>query len=229
MKIAILGAGRMAEALAPHWIAAGHEVMIGGRTPSKTHDLAQRLGARAGTLREAAQFGEVVLLAVLYAGIDATLEEAGPALRGKVLIDCNNPVETDRFTLVASHAQHIAATTGARVVKGLHQVHFHVWQQRARYDDRPLVVPIAGDADAKEIVAPLVRDAGAEPLDAGGLEQAHNLEAMAAVIIRLLWNGAPPLSAFQLTVGEPTSPAPAGAAARSATAAPARSDARARA
>jgi predicted dinucleotide-binding enzyme len=233
MKIAILGASRMAEALAPHWIAAGHEVMIGGRTPSKTHDLAQRLGARAGTLREAAQFGEVVLLAVLYAGIDATLEEAGPALRGKVLIDCNNPVETERFTLLTepgtSLAEHIAAATGARVVKGLHQVHFHVWQQRARYDDRPLVVPIAGDADAKEIVAPLVRDAGAEPLDAGGLEQAHNLEAMAAVIIRLLWNGAPPLSAFQLTVGEPTSPAPAGAAARSAAAAPARSDARARA
>ena len=159
------GAGRMAEALARHWVAAGHDMMIRGRTPSKAHAL----------------------------------------------------------------AEHLAATTGARVVKALHQVHFHVWQQRARYDDRPLVVPIAGDADAKEIVAPLVRDAGAEPLDAGGLEQAHNLEAMAAVIIRLLWNGAPPLSAFQLTVGEPTSPAPAGAAARSATAAPARSDARARA
>jgi predicted dinucleotide-binding enzyme len=64
-------------------------------------------------------------------------------------------------------------------------------------------LPIAGDDDAKAIVADLVRDSGAEPVDAGGLDQAHNLEAMAAVIIRLLTAGADPLSGFQLTVGVP--------------------------
>jgi predicted dinucleotide-binding enzyme len=98
-------------------------------------------------------------------------------------------------------AERLGATTGGRVVKALHQVHFHVWQQHARYDGHPLVVPIAGEAEAKDVVATLVRDAGAEPLDACGLEQAHNLEAMAAVIIRVLDGGAPALSAFQLTVG----------------------------
>jgi 8-hydroxy-5-deazaflavin:NADPH oxidoreductase len=210
MKIAVLGAGRMAEVLVPAWIAAGHDMMIGGRTASRTQALAQRQGARTGTLREAAQFGEVVMLAVLYAGIESTLREAGAAegvLRGKVLIDCNNPVEVQRFTLVTepgtSLAEHIAAQTGARVVKALNQAHFHVWQQRARYAERPPVVPIAGDEDAKEIVAALVRDASGEPLDAGGIEQAHNLEAMAAVIIRILFGGADSLSAFQLTVGTP--------------------------
>jgi len=44
----------------------------------------------------------VVLLAVLHGGIDATLRAAGAAdgtLAGKPLLDCNNPVETERFTL----------------------------------------------------------------------------------------------------------------------------------
>jgi hypothetical protein len=211
MNIGVLGAGRMTEALVPHWIAAGHQVTIGGRTASKAQALAGRLGARTGTLREAAEFGDVVLLAVLYAGVEWTLRLAGAAdgtLRDRVLIDCNNAVEVERFTLVSesgsSLAEQIAATTGARVVKALNQVHFSVWQQRASYDQRPLVVPIAGDEEnAKGVVAALIRDAGGEPLDAGGLEQTHNLEAMAAVIIRLLFGGADPLSAFQLTVGAP--------------------------
>jgi 8-hydroxy-5-deazaflavin:NADPH oxidoreductase len=210
MKIGVLGAGRMAEGLVPLWVEAGHEVMIGGRTPGKAQALAERVGARAGTLRDAAEFGDVILLAVLYAGVDSTLEEAGAAdgtLAGKPLIDVTNPVELEHFTLLTapgtSLAEHIAEKTDARVVKALNQVHFHVYQQRARYDGRPLVVPMAGDEEAKRVVAALTRDAGADPLDAGGLEQAHHLEAMAAVIIRVLYGGADPLTAFQLTSGAP--------------------------
>jgi 8-hydroxy-5-deazaflavin:NADPH oxidoreductase len=211
MKIGVLGAGRMAEGLVPLWVAAAHEVMIGGRTPSKAQALADRVGARAGTLGDAAEFGDVILLAVLYAGVDSTLEEAGASdgtLAGKPVIDVTNPVELEHFTLLTepgtSVAEAIAEKTDARVVKALNQVHFHVYQQRARYDGRPLVVPMAGDEEAKPVVAALVRDAGADPLDAGGLEQAHNLEAMAAVIIRVLYGGADPLTAFQLSVGAPS-------------------------
>ena len=211
MRIGVLGAGRMTEALVPHWVAAGHEVTIGGRTPDKARALAERVGAHAGSLREAAEFGEVVLLAVLYTGIETTLRDASAAdgtLTGKVLIDCNNAVEVERFTLATvqdtSLAEQIAADTGARVVKAFHLAHAEVWRQAARYDGKPLVVPIAGDdADAKATAAALVRDTGAEPLDAGGMEQTANLEGMAAVIIRLLSGGADPLSAFQLSVGAP--------------------------
>jgi predicted dinucleotide-binding enzyme len=208
MRIGVLGAGRMSEALVPHWVEAGHSVVVGGRTPERAQALADRVGALAGTLREAARFGEVVLLAVRYAGIDTTLRESGAldgSVRGKVLIDCNNAVELDRYTLVTppgtSLAEQIAERTGANVVKAFNQVHFHVWTRRARFNGSPLVVPIAGAEDAKQAVSTLVRDAGGEPCDAGGLEQAHNLEAMAAVIIRLLFNGADPLTAFQLTTG----------------------------
>ena len=63
------------------------------------------------------------------------------------------------------------------------------------------MVRIAGDDPARRAVAPLVRDLGGKPLDAGGIDHAQYLEAMAAVIIRVLVRGADPLSAFQLTVG----------------------------
>jgi predicted dinucleotide-binding enzyme len=208
MKIGVLGAGRMAEGLVPHWLAAGHDVMIGGRTPAKAAALAERLGARSGSLREAAEFGEAIFLAVLSAGVESTLRDAGAAddvLRGKVLIESTNAIEHERLTVTtgpgSSVSEQISAATGARVAKAFNQVHFDVWRRRARYAGEPLVVPVAGDAEAKAVATELVRDAGAEPLDAGGLDHAYELEAMAAVIIRLLFAGADPLSAFQLMVG----------------------------
>jgi predicted dinucleotide-binding enzyme len=186
MKIGVLGAGRMTEAIVPHWLAAGHEVMIGGRTTAKAEQLAARLGTRSGSLREAAEFGDVIFLSVLYQGVESTLRAAGDALAGKVLLDCTNPVESERFTLVTepgtSIAETIAAASGARVVKALNQVERQVWMTGARYDGEPLVVPIAGE-----------------------LLHARYLEAMAAVIIRWLAGGADPLSAFQLTVGSASS------------------------
>ena len=121
------------------------------------------------------------------------------------MIDITNPVDTTTFLLRTppgtSVAEQIAVRTGARVVKALHQVHGAVYLERARHGDAPLVVPMAGDTAAKAVVAPLIRDLGAEPLDAGELAQARNLEAMAAVVIRLLFTGAQPLSAFQWQVG----------------------------
>ena len=209
MKIGVLGAGRMAEGLVPLWVAAGHEVMIGGRTAAKAEELAGRVGAGAGSLREAAEFGDVLFLAVLRAGVESTLRDAGAAdgaLRGKLLVECTNAIEREHFATTtgpgASVSDEIAATTGATVAKAFNQVHYDVWRRRARYAGQPLVVPVAGQAAAKEAAFALVRDAGGEPLDAGGLENTHDLEAMAAVIIRQLFGGADPLAAFQFTVGE---------------------------
>jgi predicted dinucleotide-binding enzyme len=215
MKIGFLGAGVMAESLVPLWVAAGHELIVGGRSPEKTAALAARVGARAATLREAAEAGDVLVLGVLYQGVAETLASAGAAdgvLRGKVLVDVNNPVETEHYQLVddfaPSLAEHLARVTGADVVKALNQVHHDAWRRRARYGGMPLVVPVATDsAAAREVADVLVRDAGATPLDAGPLAQAHNIEAMTAVIIRHLWTGGAPLSAFQLTVAEATAEA----------------------
>lgn len=216
MKIGVLGAGMMAEALAGGWVRAGHEVLIGGRTPDKATELADRIGARSGTLREAAEFGEAVLLAVRREGLVETLDLAGAAegtLAGKTVIDCGNAVDTSDFSLVswdgkslAEQAQHLAP--GSHVVKAFNQAHAKVWQMTPpSVDGRPLAVPFAGDDEGKEVASRLITDLGAEPLDAGDLRQARNLEAMAIVIIRLLFGGYDPYSVFAFVSPGKNSPA----------------------
>jgi predicted dinucleotide-binding enzyme len=204
MRIGIFGAGTMADALGTRWAAAGHELMITGRTPDKTLALADRWGARTGSFEEVAEFADAALIAVLYQGMTSTLARIGDALGGKVIIDCNNPVEVEHFTLVttpgSSMAQEIAWATGGHVVKAFNLCHARVWQMEPPvFDGRRLVVPYCGDdPTALDTTRRLIADIGCEPLPVGDLRHAHHLEAMAAIMISLLFGGRDPLTVFNL-------------------------------
>src|SRR6516162_5788204 len=71
LKIGIIGTGRIGGTLAELWAKAGHEVLVSSRHPDQLQDLVRSLGpkARAGTPREAAIFGEVVLISVPYGAL----------------------------------------------------------------------------------------------------------------------------------------------------------------
>ncbi|MDT0269561.1 NAD(P)-binding domain-containing protein [Streptomyces sp. DSM 44915] len=200
MRIGVLGAGRMAEALGAHWVRAGHRLLVSGRDPARAETLAGRLGGgtAAGDFAAAARFGEVVLLAVRAEGALPVLAAAGAgdgALAGRTLIDCVNPVAAG-FVLAdgggRSMAERVAAAApGAWVVKGFNLCHEDVWRMTPpAFDGAPLAVPLCGDEPAALAVAGrLVRDLGCVPQAGGGLARAGLLEATAALVIGL-WVGA---------------------------------------
>ncbi|GHG17694.1 MULTISPECIES: NADPH-dependent F420 reductase [Amycolatopsis] len=180
MRIGIFGTGGMADALGTQW--ARHDLMVSGR--SDPGPLAGRLGAATGTWRETAAFADVLLLAVPAAAIGEVLAEAGP-LAGKVLVDCtNDPSLTG--TPVASRI-----ITEAHVVKAFNLAHVDVWRMTPPvFGGRPLSVPLCGDDPAAlDAVSTLVRDIGAHPVHAGGLDRAALLEATAAFVIGLWFAG----------------------------------------
>ncbi|MEU9146662.1 NAD(P)-binding domain-containing protein [Streptomyces sp. NPDC048349] len=193
MKIGVLGTGNMADALATQWVRAGHEVFVGGRDEHKAQRLATRLGGSAGhgSLQAAAAFGEAVLAALPYAAGADVVRELRPALEGKVLIDCANPVGPG-FRLLTdegpSAARRLAAAVpGVRVVKAFNLCHEGVWRMTPPiFDGQRLTVPICGDDEAALALArKLVRDMGCEPVAGGGLDRAGLLEATAALFIGL--------------------------------------------
>ncbi|SPF05690.1 NADPH-dependent F420 reductase [Streptomyces sp. MA5143a] len=233
MRIGVLGTGNMADALAAHWVRAGHEVTIGGRNAQKAERLAARLGgsAQPAGLRAAAEFAQVVLAALPFGAGASVARELRAALRGKVLIDCSNPVGPG-FRLLTrnglSAAQQLAAAApGTQVVKAFNLCHENVWRMSPPvFDGRPLAVPVCGDDEtALALVHQLVRDVGCEPVVGGGLERAGLLEATAAFFIGL-WVGegvdaqaiAPPL-AYAAGPGRP-GPDDAGKASRQESSAP---------
>ncbi|TDC10054.1 hypothetical protein E1265_31705, partial [Streptomyces sp. 8K308] len=145
-----------------------------------------------GALREAAAFGDVVLVAVPSQVAVEVVEEAGP-LDGKVVIDCTNPLVPGRVALATAGgpamAERIAAAApGARVVKAFNLASSEFWRQAP--GPVPLGVPVCGDDQAAaETVGRLVANLGCVPVPGGGLDRAGLLEATAAYLIGLWFAG----------------------------------------
>src|SRR6476620_10234291 len=94
MKIGVLGSGRIGSTLGGLWAKAGHEVMFSDRDPEQAKRVAGEAGsrARAGSVQEAVAFGDAILIAVPYMALPAIRDQVGAQLKGKVVIDPNNPV-----------------------------------------------------------------------------------------------------------------------------------------
>lgn len=191
-SISIIGLGNMAGALADRALAGGNSVEIIGRDQAKAKELASALsGATVGTAG-AVPAGDIVILAVPYAGAAAVVSEYGDALRGKVVIDITNPVSPDLKGFVtpdgSSGAQEIAkaASAGAHVVKAFNTLFSHVLAAGPA-EGRPLDVFIAGDdAQAKARVSAFIESLGLRPMDIGELPMARALENVGLLELGLI-------------------------------------------
>lgn len=168
MKIGIIGAGSIGVTLARLLSATDHDVMISNsRGPETLADLVGSLrpGVTAGTVEQAAAFGDIVIEAVPFAAY-ATLP-AG-ALRGKIVVSASN-YYPDRDGIIDLGeridtelvAEHLA---GSSVVKAFNTIYF---QHLATQGDPLLPVSrrraifVAGDdADSVEVVSALIEQLG---------------------------------------------------------------------
>ncbi len=100
LKIGTIGSGRIGSTLGELWLKAGHEVMFSSLDLEHDKALAARLGgkARAGTPKEAAAFGEVLLLAVPYSAVPQVGRDLASLIKGKVVIDATWPFLTSLST-----------------------------------------------------------------------------------------------------------------------------------
>ena len=88
MKIGIIGAGFVGRSIAKLALQAGHDVMLSNsRGPQTLFSLRPMIGCQVGSADEAAEFGEVVVIAVPLSAINA-LPVAG--IKNKHVIDAVN-------------------------------------------------------------------------------------------------------------------------------------------
>jgi predicted dinucleotide-binding enzyme len=182
-RIGIVGSGRVGGAIGAAWVKAGHEVMFSSRNIEHDKALAAQLGkgARAGTPREAAAFGEVVMVSVPYRALPDVGKEVGDLIRGKVVIDTCNPFP-GRDGEIANWARAKGAglasaelLPGARLVRAFNAIGAASMGSAHREPGRVGMPIAADDAKAAEIAARLVRDVGYEPVLIGGLAKGKHL------------------------------------------------------
>ncbi|BCB73772.1 NAD(P)-binding domain-containing protein [Phytohabitans flavus] len=177
MKIGIIGSGNVGGTLTRRLQALGHEVTVGNsRGPETLTPLVAETGATPGTARQAAESGDVVVIAT---PVRAVPDLPADALRGKVVVDASNyyprrdgqigPIDggeaSSRWT-----SEHLP---GAAVVKAFNTIqagHLLAGGLPAG-DPTRIALPVASDdPSAKRTVMSLVEELGFDPIDAGGLD-----------------------------------------------------------
>jgi predicted dinucleotide-binding enzyme len=190
MKIGVIGSGRIGSTIGGLWVKAGHEVMFSDRDPEAVKRAIADLGPRAhaGSTHEAAVFGDAVLIAVPYAALPAIRDEVGLRLRGKVVIDPNNPVPARDGDMAVAAKEKGAAVSTAALLPGVKTVRsFNSWgyATMAREANRPaprMALPVAADdPEALKLGMQLVSDAGFDPVNAGSLASSKAYDLGSAV------------------------------------------------
>jgi predicted dinucleotide-binding enzyme len=184
MKIGIIGAGFVSQGVAKLCLSHGHEVMLSNsRGPDSLVDLAQQLGCVTGTPEQAAEFGQIVLLAIPFKACQ-TLPPA--LLKDKIVIDANNyypnrdgafavldQYSTTTSELIAAHLPH------STIVKAFSSILARELVDDARPAGTPgrRALPIAGnDQAANDVVARLIEQIGYDVVDTGALAESWRFE-----------------------------------------------------
>jgi predicted dinucleotide-binding enzyme len=165
MRIAVVGRGNVGGGLADRWERAGHSVT--------------RIGKDGGDVSDA----EAVLVAVPGGAIEAALENV-QGLEGRTVIDATNLFGADRPAGFDSNAAFVKSRTNGPTAKSFNVNFAVLYDQIETVTTKPSNL-WCGDEDAREVVEQLTRDAGYEPVYAGGLENARAQEDVLQLIVAI--------------------------------------------
>ncbi len=190
-RIGIIGSGAVGQTLGNGFLKYGYEVKIGSRDLSKLSDWKTSAGANAstGTFAEAADFGEILILATKGSAALSALQMAGKTnLSGKTVIDTTNPiadVPPDNgvlkfFTeLTDSLLERLQRTfPEAHFVKAFNSVGSSLMINPDFGTEKPTMFICGNDQQAKDEVATICSLFGFDPEDMGTVEAARAIEPL---------------------------------------------------
>lgn len=198
--IAVLGGtGPQGRGLARRFAQAGLNVVLGSRTAEKGAAAAAELSAAIGVTvagsdnRGASEAGDIVLVVVPWDGHAELLADLKPALDGKVVVDCVNPLGFDKQGAYAlpvaegSATQQAAAIlTESTVVGAFHNVSAVLLEDPEVTDLGTDVLVLGDDRAATDLVQALADTIpGVRGVYGGRIRNAHQVEALTANLISM--------------------------------------------
>ena len=142
--------------------------------------------------RDAVGAADIVFLAIPFQANEAALRSVAGELKGKILVDCTNPVGpnlTHGLNNIQSGSEMVQQLVPeTKVVKAFTIYGFENFENSnyPEYNVKPVMMYCGQDESAKKTVGNLIQQLGWEPLDVGGLEQALHLEHMTLLWVRMV-------------------------------------------
>ena len=180
MNIGIVGSGKIGGVVGKLWARAGHKVRFSSRHPETLKQLVADAGTNTsrGTIEDALDFGETILVSIPYGSLEAFGREYGGKIASKIVIETGNPypardgavVEQVRSSKLGTGVWSARWLPGVRLVRGFNSVWDQTLVKEAHRPGPQVGIPLASDdAEALKVAASLVRVAGFDPVIVGPL------------------------------------------------------------
>jgi len=193
------GTGPEGLGLAARFATAGHEIVIGSRSPERAQQVVEKIRARVPEARatgmvneEAVPRGDIVFVTIPFVGHRDTLKALAAAIGAKIVVDVVSPISFEGGKIAAiavpegsAAEQAQALLPQAQVVAGFH----HLDASGLMRVERPVEgdVIVCGDHQgAKDTVMALAEEIeGVRALDGGPLANSRHLEEFTVVLLNL--------------------------------------------
>jgi predicted dinucleotide-binding enzyme len=186
MTTAIIGVGNLGRTVARHLVNGGEAVVLAARDPSRAQALADDLGplATAASVGDAIDGSDIVVLAVWLDPLGSVLADHATRLDGKIVVDPTNPIGFENGQMIRTLPEGQSASSvvtgllpaGAHYVKAFGSLGAVQLADIANREPRVVLFYATDDDAAAAAVTRLIRTAGFEPMDVGGLADVGRME-----------------------------------------------------
>ena len=187
MTTAIIGVGNLGGTVARHLVNGGETVVLAAKDESRAQTLADELGplASAASVADAIDAADTIVLGLWLDALKDVLPEQSQRLDGKVVVDPSNPIGFENGQMIRTLPEGQSASsvvaallpTRAHYVKAFGSLGAEAQLAVSANRDPRVVLFYATDDDVAAAAAErLIRVAGFEPMDVGGLAAVGRME-----------------------------------------------------
>jgi 8-hydroxy-5-deazaflavin:NADPH oxidoreductase len=186
LRIAVLGAGNIGGTLGRKWAAAGHRVAFGVNDPAgaRAQALRAELGntVTIGAVADALAAGDVIVMALPGAAMDATIATHAAQLDGKTIIDAANRLGGGPMNSLATFQ---AQTPHARVFRAFNSLGWENFADPTFDGVQADLFYCGSDGAARAVVEQLIADVGLRPVWLGDVDQIGLVDSVTGLYFAL--------------------------------------------
>jgi 8-hydroxy-5-deazaflavin:NADPH oxidoreductase len=187
-KVAIIGLGKIGEAIASNLIKGNHSVILASRDFDKAKSLADKLGnlAVAKETAMAIKEAEVVIPAIDFNSLKEFIETYSAALDGKIIVDVSNPIAPDGkggFKKIVGESESAGKILArlipknSKLVKAFGTLGVGSLQSAAfNQPERKILFYASDSTNSNRQIEELITSSGFEPYYMGSLDQSIRIE-----------------------------------------------------
>lgn len=187
-KLAIIGPGKIGEAIATNLAKGNHSVILASRDLEKAKSLANKIGSLVTAKETAAAIKEadVIIPAIYFNSLKEFFQTYAKELDGKIIIDVSNPIAPDGNggfkKIVEKHesAGQILSNLipkGAKLIKAFGTLGAGSLVGAAFNSPERKVLFYASDStNSNQQIEEIISSSGFEPFHVGGIDQSIRIE-----------------------------------------------------